>query len=75
MAPKEKPEDEKTVLEESDLEDPFNPLVKILCDMRSDWEIKRRILLAIGKLVGAPPNRELLEKVANCISDPVESQK
>ncbi len=61
--------------EELDPDDPFNPLVKILCDMRADWELKRRILLAIEKLVGAPLDRELPEKVARCISNPIETQK
>ncbi len=70
-SPEGKPEEEKAV----DPEDPFQPLVKILCDIRMDWERKRRIVVAIGQLVGAAPDRELPEKVAGCISDPVEARK
>ncbi len=51
-APKGKPEEEKAV----DLEDPFQPLVKVLCDIWMDWERKRRIVVAIGQLVGATPD-------------------
>jgi hypothetical protein len=49
--------------------------VKVLCDIRMDWERKRRIVVAIGQLVGATPNRELPKKVASCISNPVEAWK
>jgi len=52
--------------------DLFNHLIDIFCNIRADWEVKRRILSAIGKLVDA---LDLLEKVANCISDPAEIRK
>ena len=74
-APEERPEVEKTVSEETDPEDPFHNLINILCNVRADWEVKRRILGEIEKLVDAPPDSKLAEKVANCISDPVEIRK
>jgi hypothetical protein len=69
-----KPDEEKEDSED-DPEDPFPPLVKVLCDIRIDWERKRKIVVAIGQLVGAAPDGELPEKVAGCISDPVETRK
>ena len=66
---------EKIVSEESDPEDPFNNLIAILCNVRADWEVKRRILSTVGKLVDAPPDSLLPEKVAECITNPVEIRR
>lgn len=40
-----------------------------------DLEVKKRILVKIGKLVDAPTNSKFLEKVAECISNLVETQR
>ena len=76
MAPEERPEVEKTVSEEEpDSQDPFANLITILCNVRADWEIKKRMLVAIGKLVDAPADSRLIDKVADCITNPVEARK
>ena len=69
------PEVAKTVSEELDPEDPFNQLIGILCNVRVDWEIKRRTLSKIGKLVDVLVDGKLPEKVADCITNPDENRK
>lgn len=53
-------------------EDPFPPMVNALGNIRADWEVKRRLLVTIARLVGALVNKELSKKVAEKIADPVE---
>ncbi len=74
-APEGRLEVEKTMSEETDPKDSFNNLISILCNVRADWKVKRRVLVAIEKLVDVLQDNELLEKVANRISDLVETRK
>jgi len=61
--------------EETDPTDPFDNLITILSNVRADWEVKRRILASIGKLVDASADNKLVDKVAECITNPDESRK
>ncbi len=75
-APEERPEVEKSVSEEdTDPSDPFSNLIGILCSVRADWEVKKRVLTEIGRLVDAPADSTLPGKVADCITNPAELQK
>jgi hypothetical protein len=60
---------------ESDPQDPFTQLIGTLCNIRADWEVKKRTLAEIGKLVDAPVDSKLPGKVAHCITDPGEYQR
>jgi hypothetical protein len=64
-----------SVREELDSADPFTGLITILSDIRADWEVKKRTLVAIGTLVGADPDESLTGRVAECITNPDEIRR
>ena len=56
-------------------DDRFEQLIHILCEVRADCEIKKKVLDEIGALVGAKPDSNLSGKVAECIANPDEFRK
>jgi hypothetical protein len=60
---------------EPESSDPFTTMIKILEISRDEWASKSCLLKEIAKLVGYVPGSDLAARVAECIQDPVETER